>query len=130
MSRLLIKKQVKSDDYFSSLVSRFKEVKSKYDVIEKEYTTLKEDIKKYMIDNEVSTAENDGFTVKLQKVEKQSFDVENLINFGTTNGYDFVKLVETIDYEKLESLIYNGFISPKQLEPYQKINVQYRLSAK
>lgn len=130
MARVIVKTHVNKEDNFVSLVNEFKEVKKTYDAIEKRYNTLKDMIKKHMISNEISDIDTDGFTVRLQKVEKQSFDTEKLINFGKQHSFDFIKYIEAIDEEKLETLIYNGFIAPSQLEPFQKVSVQYRLTAK
>lgn len=130
MARLIIDKKTSPSDTFDTLIADFKSVKQAYDSIEKQYTTLKDKIKSYMIDNSISEADSGDFKVKLQRVEKCSFDTDNLISFGKSNNLDFIKLVEVIDEEKLETLIYNGFVSPKELEPFQKVSVQYRLSAK
>ena len=60
-----------------------------------------------------------------------SFDQEKLIEWAKENGHnDIVKVVEVIDEVELEKQVYNGFILPKDLEPYQVVKVQKVLTVK
>lgn len=99
--------------------------------LKKDEDRLVASIKKYMTDNNLTNISSIGLEVSLNERKSVSFDQENLITWAKENGHsDIVKVVEVIDEVELEKQVYNGFILPKDLEPYQLVKITKVLNVK
>jgi polyhydroxyalkanoate synthesis regulator phasin len=125
-----IHKQVATnvDNPLENLVRDFTKIKPDYDSMSKKIEDLKAKIKTAMADKGVSKVEVDNFVVNLIQSHSYSFDVPKLVEWAKAQGFTITKTVEILDEDVLESLVYNGEITPEQLKPFQKDKVVTKLT--
>ena len=92
-------------------------------------------IKQRLIENELKNYETEQCKAVLTEQHKQSIDEDKLIQILKDNleKDNLDKVVRTklyVDYEALESLIYNGKISAEKIEPAQSTKTTYMLNVK
>lgn len=107
--------QQKVDDYIS-LKAEEKEITSKT-------KALNTSIKKYMETNNESVLDGDNGAVSLTYREKIVFNEEALIEMlkNTPDCSGIVKTKEYIDFDELESAIYNGRIQASSIDKYKSV---------
>lgn len=138
MSRKLITNEkvdneVKND--FKSMVDEYVKLKSEEKVITKQTKKLNEDIKKYLIDNNLTRFDGDIGSVELSSRESVSFDEEKLIAFFKESGKAdmLVKTKEYVDYDAFESALYHEEFSKdevKKMDEFKVVKVSKVLNTK
>lgn len=114
----LTKKQVNTDE----LVEKYYEAKQKEKQFTEEAKKLNAELKLYMQNNSIEELQYQGISVKLQIEKRVSMDENHLLEIlkGIDGAEDSIMLVETINEEVLESLIYNEKIDATLLAPAQR----------
>lgn len=93
------------------LMKDYYEVNNSKKYFEGLYETYNKKIKNYLLDRNISKYDNGCHSVTLSKSTKESYQEIPLINKLKDLGYDnLIKTVETIDYDKLESMFYHGVL--------------------
>lgn len=125
-----IHKQVATqvDNELEVLVKKFTSLKPGYDDLSKEIDALKAKIKVSMAEKGLNRVEVDDFVVNLLQTHSYSFDVPRLVEWAKSRGFVITKTIEVLDEDVLESLVYNGEITPEQLKPFQKDKVVTKLT--
>ena len=110
------------------VIDQYQQENSKKTELEKELKAKNSFIKSKLseLGQDVYETENCKATITYQN--KTSMDEEKAIeilkeNVAKKNLKSVIKTKDYIDYEALESLIYNGGIAAEKLEPAQSVNV-------
>lgn len=110
------------------VIDQYQQENSKKTELEKELKAKNSFIKSKLAElgQDVYETENCKATITYQN--RTSIDEEKAIeilkeNVAKKNLKSVIKTKEYIDYEALESLIYNGGIAAEKLEPAQSVNV-------
>lgn len=88
-----------------SLYGRENEQLKEQDKIVKE---LNSDIKQKLHEQDIKELTANGWKVSLVEQDRSTMNEDRLLDIAHQNGLDVVKTKEYIDYDALESLIYNG----------------------
>lgn len=119
-----------SPDIYES-ISDLKYIKTQLKDLKKKEDKLVAIVKDYMIKNDLTNISSISIEANLSERKTISFKTEELIEWAKDNGYDdIVKTIEVVDEVELEKQVYNGFISPKDLEPFQVEKVSKVLTIK
>lgn len=119
-----------SPDIYES-ISDLKYIKTQLKDLKKKEDKLVAIVKDYMIKNDLTNISSISIEANLSERKAISFKTEELIEWAKDNGYnDIVKTIEVVDEVELEKQVYNGFISPKDLEPFQVEKVSKVLTIK
>ena len=97
----------------SKVIDEYKESKDKENALKKANDRIGKDIKKYMLDNDMTKANGEKYTVTMSKTVKQKLNEELAIeiikeNLGGALLASVIKQKEYIDEDALEKLVYNG----------------------
>ena len=113
------------------LVPHFGEVKSQYDVLDKQVKSDGSKIKSLMTANGMDDFEAGGFVAKVSISQRESFEEEALIEklkelkaSGKLTAAEVKKLIkkkEYVDMDALESAIYNSKLDAAELQPCQVV---------
>lgn len=104
------------------IIGKFYDVKSDADDFKKEADSYNKEIKELMakINIEDYTTE-DGLVAKKSIQKRESFNEPNLINYLKENDFsDAIDLVEVINYDKLEDMIYNGKLIASDIAEFRE----------
>ena len=97
----------------SKSIDEYKESKDKENALKKANDRMSKDIKQYMIDNDMTKANGEKYTVTMSKTAKQKLNEDLAIEIIKENldGVllaSVIKQKEYIDEDALEKLVYNG----------------------
>lgn len=97
----------------SKTIDEYKESKDKENALKKANNALSENIKSYMREHNISSADSDKYTATLTKTDKESLNEDLAIeiikeNLGGALLASVIKTKEYIDEDALEKLVYNG----------------------
>ena len=97
----------------SKTIDEYKESKDKENALKKANNALSENIKSYMHEHNISSADSDKYTATLTKADKESLNEDLAIeiikeNLGGALLASVIKTKEYIDEDALEKLVYNG----------------------
>ena len=97
----------------SKAIDEYKESKDKENALKKANDRMGKDIKQYMIDNDMTKANGDKYTVTMSKTVKQKLNEDLAIEIIKENLdgallASVIKQKEYIDEDALEKLVYNG----------------------
>ena len=97
----------------SKAIDEYKESKDKENALKKANDRMGKDIKQYMIDNDMTKANGDKYTVTMSKTVKQKLNEDLAIEIIKENLdgallASVIKKKEYIDDDALEKLVYNG----------------------
>lgn len=96
----------------SKAIDEYKESKDKENALKKANDRMGKDIKQYMIDNDITKANGEKYTVTMSKTVKQKLNEDLAIeiikeNLGGALLASVIKQKEYIDEDALEKLVYN-----------------------
>ena len=97
----------------SKAIDEYKESKDKENALKKANDSMGKDIKQYMIDNDMTKANGEKYTVTMSKTVKQKLNEDLAIEIIKENLdgallSSVIKQKEYIDEDALEKLVYNG----------------------
>ena len=97
----------------SKAIDEYKESKDKENALKKANDRMGKDIKKYMLDNDMTKANGEKYTVTMSKTVKQKLNEDLAIEIIKENLdgallASVIKQKEYIDEDALEKLVYNG----------------------
>ena len=97
----------------SKAIDEYKESKDKENALKKANDRIGKDIKQYMIDNNMTKANGEKYTVTMSKTVKQKLNEDLAIEIIKENLdgallASVIKQKEYIDEDALEKLVYNG----------------------
>lgn len=97
----------------SKIIDEYKESKDKENALKKANDRMGKDIKQYMLDNDMTKANGEKYTVTMSKTVKQKLNEDLAIeiikeNLGGALLASVIKQKEYIDEDALEKLVYNG----------------------
>ena len=97
----------------SKAIDEYKESKDKENALKKANDRMSKDIKQYMLDNDMTKANGEKYTVTMSKTVKQKLNEDLAIeiikeNLGGALLASVIKQKEYIDEDALEKLVYNG----------------------
>ena len=97
----------------SKSIDEYKESKDKENALKKANDRIGKDIKQYMIDNNMTKANGEKYTVTMSKTVKQKLNEDLAIEIIKENLdgallASVIKQKEYIDEDALEKLVYNG----------------------
>ena len=97
----------------SKAIDNYKESKDKENALKKENDRMGKDIKKYMLDNDMTKANGEKYAVTMSKTVKQKLNEDLAIEIIKENLdgallSSVIKQKEYIDEDALEKLVYNG----------------------
>ena len=97
----------------SKAIDEYKESKDRENALKKANDRIGKDIKQYMIDNDMTKANGEKYTVTMSKTVKQELNEDLAIeiikeNLGGALLASVIKQKEYIDEDALEKLVYNG----------------------
>ena len=97
----------------SNAIDEYKESKDKENSLKKANDRMGKDIKQYMLDNDMTKANGEKYTVTMSKTVKQKLNEDLAIEIIKENLdgallASVIKQKEYIDEDALEKLVYNG----------------------
>ena len=97
----------------SKTIDEYKESKDKENSLKKINNELSENIKSYMREHNITTADTDNYTATLSRKDSESLNEDLAIeiikeNLGGALLSSVIKTKEYIDEDALEKLVYNG----------------------
>ena len=97
----------------SKTIDEYKESKDKENSLKKINNELSENIKSYMHEHNMTTADTDNYTATLSRKDSESLNEDLAIeiikeNLGGALLSSVIKQKEYIDEDALEKLVYNG----------------------
>ena len=97
----------------SKTIDEYKESKDRENALKKANNALSENIKSYMHEHDMISADSDKYTATLTKTDKESLNEDLAIeiikeNLGGALLASVIKTKEYIDEDALEKLVYNG----------------------
>ena len=97
----------------SKVIDEYKESKDRENSLKKANDRMGKDIKQYMLDNDMTKANGEKYTVTMSKAVKQKLNEDLAIEIIKENLdgallASVIKQKEYIDEDALEKLVYNG----------------------
>lgn len=116
----------------SKVIDEYKESKDRENALKKVNNEMNENIKAYMYENNMTSADSDKYTATLTKVEKDSLNDDLAIEIIKENLdgallASVIKQKEYIDEDALEKLVYNGDFDINKLAKAKLTKVSYTL---
>lgn len=116
----------------SKVIDEYKESKDRENALKKANTEMNENIKSYMYEHDLKSADSEKYTAKLSKTDKESLNEELAIeiikeNLGGALLKSVIKQKEYIDEDALEKLVYNGDFDINKLAKAKIIKTTYAL---
>ena len=104
----------------SKTIDEYKESKDKENSLKKINNELSENIKSYMHEHNMTTADTDNYTATLSRKDSESLNEDLAIeiikeNLGGALLSSVIKTKEYIDEDALEKLVYNGDLDINKL---------------
>ena len=116
------------ENNLQQVINQYFEEDSKKKALEKELKSKNAFIKSTLAEMGEDLYETDKCKATISYQNRVSMDEEKVIeiikeNISAARRKGVIKTKEYVDYEVLESLIYNGVIAAEKLEPTQSVNV-------
>ena len=116
----------------SKIIDEYKESKDKENALKKVNNALSENIKGYMYDHDMSSADSEKYTAILTKTDKESLNEDLAIELIKENLEGallntVIKTKEYIDEDALEKLVYNGDFDINKLTKAKITKTSYTL---
>lgn len=121
----------------SKVIDEYKESKDKENALKKANNELNENIKTYMQEHDMTSADSEKYTATLSCTKKESLNEDLAIeiikeNLGGALLNSVIKQKEYIDEDALEKLVYNGDFDISKLEKAKitKVTTTLRIKKK
>ena len=116
----------------SKVIDEYKESKDKENALKKANNELNENIKTYMQEHDMTSADSEKYTATLSCTKKESLNEELAIdiikeNLGGALLSSVIKQKEYIDEDALEKLVYNGDFDINKLAKAKIVKPVYTL---
>ena len=116
----------------SAYIDKYKELKDKENAFKKQTLDLGNNIKGYMYENNMTSANSEKYTATLSCVKKESLNEDLAIeiikeNLGGALLSSVIKQKEYIDEDALEKLVYNGDFDINKLAKAKMVKETYAL---
>ena len=116
----------------STAIDKYKESKDKENALKKANKEMNENIKTYMQEHDMTSANSDNWTATLSCTKKESLNEDLAIeiikeNLGGALLSSVIKQKEYIDEDALEKLVYNGDFDINKLAKAKMIEETYTL---
>ena len=116
----------------SKAIDSYKESKDKENALKKANNELNENIKAYMHEHDMTSANSEKYTATLSCTKKESLNEELAIeiikeNLGGALLSSVIKQKEYIDEDALEKLVYNGDFDINKLAKAKMVKETYTL---
>ena len=116
----------------SAYIDKYKESKDTENALKKANNKLNEDIKTYMQEHDMTSANSDNWTATLSCTKKESLNEDLAIeiikeNLGGALLSSVIKQKEYIDEDALEKLVYNGDFDINKLAKAKMVKETYTL---
>ena len=116
----------------SKAIDEYKESKDKENALKKANDRMGKDIKQYMLDNDMTKANGEKYTVTMSKTVKQKLNEDLAIEIIKENLdgallASVIKQKEYIDEDALEKLVYNGDFDITKLDKAEINTTTYTL---
>ena len=116
----------------STAIDKYKESKDKENALKKANNELNENIKNYMHENNITSANSENWTATLSCTKKESLNEDLAIeiikeNLGGALLSSVIKQKEYIDEDALEKLVYNGDFDINKLAKAKIVKETYTL---
>lgn len=116
----------------SKIIDEYKESKDKENALKKVNNALSENIKGYMYEHDMSSADSEKYTATLTKTNKESLNEDLAIeiikeNLSGALLSSVIKQKEYIDEDALEKLVYNGDFDINKLAKAKITKTSYTL---
>lgn len=116
------------ENNLQQVINQYFEEDSKKKALEKELKSKNAFIKSTLAEMGEDLYETDKCKATISYQNRVSMDEEKVIeiikeNISAARRKGVIKTKEYVDYEVLESLIYNGVMAAEKLEPAQSVNV-------
>ena len=116
----------------SKAIDSYKESKDKENALKKANNELNENIKTYMQEHDMTSANSDNWTATLSCTKKESLNEDLAIeiikeNLGGALLSSVIKQKEYIDEDALEKLVYNGDFDINKLAKAKMVKETYTL---
>lgn len=116
----------------SKIIDEYKESKDKENALKKVNNALSENIKGYMYEHDMNSADSEKYTATLTKTDKEFLNEDLAIaiikeNLEGALLKSVIKQKEYIDEDALEKLVYNGDFDISKLEKAKITKTSYTL---
>lgn len=116
----------------SKIIDEYKESKDKENALKKVNNVLSENIKGYMYEHDMSSADSGKYTATLTRTDKESLNEDLAIeiikeNLSGALLSSVIKQKEYIDEDALEKLVYNGDFDINKLAKAKMTKTSYTL---
>ena len=116
----------------SKAIDKYKELKDKENAFKKQTLDLGNNIKGYMYENDMTSANSENWTATLSCKKKESLNEDLAIeiikeNLGGALLSSVIKTKEYIDEDALEKLVYNGDFDINKLAKAKMVKETYTL---
>lgn len=116
----------------SKIIDEYKESKDKENALKKVNNVLSENIKGYMYEHDMSSADSGKYTATLTRTDKESLNEDLAIeiikeNLSGALLSSVIKQKEYIDEDALEKLVYNGDFDINKLAKAKITKTSYTL---
>lgn len=116
----------------SKIIDEYKESKDKENALKKVNNVLSENIKGYMYEHDMSSADSGKYTATLTRSDKESLNEDLAIeiikeNLSGALLSSVIKQKEYIDEDALEKLVYNGDFDINKLAKAKITKTSYTL---
>ena len=116
----------------SKTIDEYKESKDKENSLKKINNELSENIKSYMHEHNMTTADTDNYTATLSRKDSESLNEDLAIeiikeNLGGALLASVIKTKEYIDEDALEKLVYNGDFDVNKLAKAKSVKPTFTL---
>ena len=116
----------------SAYIDKYKELKDKENAFKKQALDLGNNIKGYMYENDMTSANSEKYTATLSCTKKESLNEDLAIeiikeNLGGALLSSVIKQKEYIDEDALEKLVYNGDFDVNKLAKAKMVEETYTL---
>lgn len=116
----------------SKIIDEYKESKDKENALKKVNNVLSENIKGYMYEHDMSSADSGKYTATLMRSDKESLNEDLAIeiikeNLSGALLSSVIKQKEYIDEDALEKLVYNGDFDINKLAKAKITKTSYTL---
>ena len=128
MNKESLNKEPLNENLLNNLLKNYKEIKDMENKYSKMAEPLNKEIKDYLLDYNIEKFEGDEYIAVISKSISEKWVEPLLIERLKKLGHpEAVKTVETIDYSKLESLLYNGVIKEAKVKDCKTITERVTL---
>lgn len=114
------------DTILNNLVESYGQEKARLDAVKKECDELNTELKKVMLENNITEFSTGTFKVKYTVSEKETMNEPKLLEILTTTHkeltetFELVKMRPYVDFDAIEREVYNGNISQDVLSDIGK----------